>query len=594
LTLPILILLGVLGLALILFTTEWIPPDVTALGVLLALILTRLVPAETAFAGFGSETVLMLLGLLILTAGLVRTGVVDLAGGALLRYTADQPRRQLVVVMLGAATLSAFMSNTASTAFFLPVVIGLARRTGVSASRLLLPLAFASILTSSVTLISTSTNLVVSGLIRQYDLPPIGMFELTPVGLPIAAVGLAYMLTVGARLLPNRDAGEDGLDAYTARLYLTEVLILPNSPLIGRTLAQSGLGSDLDLNVVRVVRGEDQYLAPEADMRLEDGDTLLVEGRRERVLQVKDRAGIDIRADVTLAGPDLQSDDVRLVEVIILPRSPLIGRTLRGFRFRERYGLQVLALSRMGDLSQRKISQVPLRMGDLLLVQGPLARLQRLAGEGTVRVLGSADDPRPNVRRAPLALAIFGLALIAAALNWLSLPVALLLGAFACFVTRCLTPEEAYREVEWKALILVGCMLALGAAMANTGAAALIAGWIVGALGGGGPLGLLTAFFVLTVLLTQPMSNQAAAAVVLPIALATALQLNLNPRTFAMMIAVAASTSYLTPLEPACLMVYGPGRYRFMDFLKVGAPLTVLIYAVALALVPLVWPLTGS
>jgi di/tricarboxylate transporter len=351
------------------------------------------------------------------------------------------------------------------------------------------------------------------------------------------------------------------------------------------------LGEDLELTVLRVMRGSDQTLTPQARTRLEAGDVLLVEGRREQILKVKDTAGIDIKADVLLSDPSLQTNETGLAEFILLPRSPLIGRSLKGYQFRERFGLQVLGLSRLSESVGRKLSQVPLRLGDVLLVQGRRANLAALASSGTVQVVSAVDEKRPNVRRAPLALVIFAGALLAATFNWLSLPVALLAGAFLAFVTRCITPEEAYREVEWKALILIGCMLALGTAMQRTGAAELLAGWIAGRVGPTNPLWLLTAFFALTVLLTQPMSNQAAAVVVLPVALQTAAALDLNPRTFAMMIAVAASCSYLTPLEPACLMVYGPGRYRFMDFLRVGALLTFLIYALAIGLVPLVWPL---
>jgi di/tricarboxylate transporter len=590
-TAPILLLGLIIAAALILFAFEWIPADVTALGVLLALILTGLVPAADAFAGFGSDTVLMLLGLLILTGTLVRTGVVDLAGRAVLRYANDNPQRLPGVIMGVTATLSAFVSNTAATAFFLPVTLGLSRRANLSPAQLLMPLAFAAILSSSVTLVSTSTNLVVSGLMTSAGLDPMGMFELTPVGIPIALAGLAYMLTIGRKLLPRHTpAGDDG-DGFAVRPYLTEIVILPKSPLAGKTLAEARLGEDLELTVLRVIRGGDQTLTPQAQTRLELGDELLVQGRREHILKVKDTAGIDIKADVRLSDPSLQTNETGLAEFILLPRSPLIGRSLKGYQFRERFGLQVLGLSRLGPGVGRKLSQVPLRLGDVLLVQGRRANLAALATSGTVQVVSAVDEKRPNVRRAPLALVIFAASLLAATFNWVALPVALLAGAFLAFVTRCITPEEAYREVEWKALILIGCMLALGTAMQRTGAAELLAGWIAGRFGPANPRWLLTAFFALTVLLTQPMSNQAAAVVVLPVALQTAVALDLNPRTFAMMIAVAASCSFLTPLEPACLMVYGPGRYRFVDFLRVGALLTLIIYAIAIGLVPLVWPL---
>ena len=584
------LLLFILAASLVLFSLERVPADVTALGVLLSLILTGLLPADQAFAGFGSATVMMTLGLLILTATLLRTGVVEMTGRAILRRTGSDPNRLFVVIVVASAVVGAFMSNTASTAFFVPITIGLAQRARISASKLLMPLAFASILTSSVTLVSTSTNIIVSGLMTKYDLSPMGMFELAPVGVPIAVAGLIYMFVVGRRLIPDRSHPDELSEGFGIRPYLTEIMILPDSPLIGKTLDEWGLGKDLDLTVLRVIRDKSRHLAPRAETVLEEGDVLLVEGQRDDILKIKDSSGIDIKADVKLSDPDLQTEDMRLVEVILLARSPLIRRTLKSFRFRERYGLQVLALNRHGETLRRKISQVGLRMGDVLLIQGDRANIAALEDDKTFSILGAVEDKRPNLRQAPIAIAIFVGALAAATLGILPLPVAVLLGTLLAFLTRCITPEEAYREVEWKAVILIGSMLALGAAMESTGAAKFLAAQFVNLAGRTEPAWLLTAFFILTVLLTQPMSNQAAAVVVVPIAIQTALQLDLNPRTFAMMIALAASCSYLTPLEPSCLMVYGPGRYRFIDFLKVGSLLTVLIYVIAIVLVPLVWP----
>mgnify|MGYP000273483355 CR=1 FL=1 len=586
----IVLLLLILAVALVFLSFEWVPADVVALGILLALVLTGLVPADRAFTGFGSDTVMVFLGLLIMTAALLRTGVVDQAGRWILRRAGKDPQRLLVLVVIAVATLGAFISNTASTAFFLPVVMAIAARTSTSPSKLLMPLAFGSILTSSVTLISTSTNIVVSGLMQQTGLPPIHMFEMSPVGIPIAVVGIAYVLTLGRRLMPDRS--QAGLEpSFGLGPYLTEVVVAPNSRLIGKTLRESGLGSELDLTVVKIVREKTRYLAPRANMRLEQDDVLLVEGRRQDVLKIKDVAGIDIKADVDLADPDLQAEDVRLVEGILLPGSPLIGRTLRSHQFRERYGLQVLAIHRHDETLTAKLSTVRLRMGDVLLLQGDQHVLAGVEGNRSFRILGLVDEPRPKVHRARTAVVVFASALLLGTLKVVSLPVAMLLGALGAFLTGCITPEEAYREVEWKVIILVGSMLALGAAMEATGTAQYLAAQVVRLAAETSPVWLLAAFFALTVLLTQPMSNQAAAVVVLPVAIQAALQLQLNPRTFAMMVAVAASCSYMTPLEPSCLMVYGPGRYRFVDFIKVGLPLTAVIGAIAVVLVPRVWPL---
>jgi di/tricarboxylate transporter len=456
-----------------------------------------------------------------------------------------------------------------------------------------MPLAFASILTSSVTLISTSTNLVVSGLMTSYGLAPMGMFELAPVGVPIAVVGIAYMFFVGRRLIPDRTAPAELIESFGVRSYLTEVLVLPDSPLAGKTLGQSGLGAELDLNVLRIVRDEQEFLAPSARRTLRAGDVLLVEGAREQILKIKDTAGIEIRADVELADPNLTSEETALVEALVPPGSPLLGRTLRGMRFRDRYDLQVLGLNRHGRNILSRLSRTALRAGDVLLVQGRRAGIAALEHEQVLSVLGAIEGRRLDRPRALRSAAIFAGAIAVGTFALLPLPVAVLLGAFTMLATRCAAPEDAYRRVEWRVVILIACMLALGAAMDRTGTATWVAAQVVGWVQGLHPRWLLTGFFFLCIALTQPMSNQAAAAVLLPIAIQTATQLGLEPRSFAMMIAVAASCSYLTPLEPACLMVYGPGRYRFFDFFRVGAPLTLLVYLVAILLVPLVWPLQG-
>ncbi|MGE5223549.1 MAG: SLC13 family permease [Omnitrophica WOR_2 bacterium] len=591
LTIQIVLFLLVLVAALVLFALEKFSVDVIALGVLAVITLLGLVPRNEAFAGFGSDTVILILGLLILTAALERTGVVELTGRAILRRTGSDPTRLLVIITAVSAVLGAVMSNTATVAFFLPIVMGLARRARLSASRLLMPLAFASILSSSVTLVSTSTNIIISGLMTRYKMAPMSMFEMAPVGIPITLAGLVYLLLIGKRMIPDRaDSGQLSED-FGLRSYLTEILIMPGSFLIGKTLAESGLGRDLDLTVMQVVREKSKYMAPDAKLCLQEGDILLVEGSRVQILKIKDTSGIDIKADVKLSDPELLSKDMGLIEVILMPRSPLIGRTLKGIRFRENYGLQVLAINRGEGTLRRKISQVVLRMGDVLLLQGHRANLSILQEDKTFQILGVIDDRRPNVRRAPLAISIFAGVLILSALNLIPLSLSVIIGVVVAFLTRCITPEEAYREVEWKALILIGSMLAVGTAMEYTGTAKFLAGHLAGLGGSSHPYWLLSAFFIVTVLLAQPMSNQGAAVVIIPIAIQTALHLGFNPRTFAMMVAVAAPCSYLTPLEPACLMVYGPGRYKFVDFLKVGSLLTVVIFVISIFLVPLIWPL---
>lgn len=587
------LLLSILMLGIVMFWWERVSPDVTALGILLALVITRLLPMESAFTGFGSHTVILILGLLILTAALRRTGVVDVVGRVMMRHAGQHPVQILFLLMVAAGILSALMSNTAATAFFLPIVFSVAQRTGIGPSRLLMPLAFASILSSSITLVSTSTNVVVSGMMREQGMEPMGLFELTPVGIPIALAGLVYMLVVGRYLVPSRPNEGDAVERFGLRPYLTEIVVTPNSALSGKTLEQAKIGASLGLTVLQVVRDKHVFLQPAADTMLLDRDVLLVEGSQEDILRVKDIAGVEIKADVRLSDPELEKHDLALVEAILLPGSPLIDRTLKGYRFRERFGLQVLGLNHRGVKVVRKMSEVPLRVGDVLLLQGRREVIARMRDERAFQILGRMElmeTLRPNRSRAPVAIGAFVGALTLAALDIMPLAVAGMLGVVIVFATRCISPAEAYAIVEWRVIVMIASLLGLGTAMQATGTAEYLAGLIVTGLGDAGPRWLLAGFFVLTVLLTQPMSNQAAAIVVLPVALQAAVLSDLNPRQFAMMIAIAASCSYLTPLEPSCAMVYGPGGYRFRDFVRVGAPLTILIFAIALYLVPRLWP----
>lgn len=586
------LVLILLVLLIIFFALDIVPLDVIALALLSALLVLGIVKPEEAFAGFGSDTVMMIAGLFVMTEALVRTGVVESMGRTLHAAGGNNAYWLAILIMTTVAVLSAFISNTAATAVFVPAVIALAKRAEVSPSKLLMPLAFASILTSSVTLISTSTNIVISGLMTARGMAPMSMFELAPVGIPITVAGLAYMFTLGMRLLPDR-AEQSLEEGYHLRDYLTEVVVLPDSPLVGKTLGESKLESEFDLALLGIIREEGRQMIPRRRHVLQAGDLLLVEASADDIIRIKDTAGLEIRADLKLPEEPFNQEDTQLVEVMIMPRSGVRGRTLNGLRFRDRFRLTVLALNRRGVTLRSKLSRVPLRLGDVLLLQGAREDIQRLTAEGAFTLLSDISERRPRSPKAKYALLIFAVAIAAGTFKVLPFAAAVVIGAFLMLAVRALTPEEAYTTIEWRIIVLIGAMIAFGTAMERSGTASFLAQQIVGLAGGYGPETLLAAFFILTIILTQPMSNQAAALVLLPVAIETANSLQLNPRAFAMMIAVAASCSYLTPLEPSCVLVYGPGRYKFADFFKVGALLTVIIFVIAMLLVPRVWPLAA-
>jgi di/tricarboxylate transporter len=589
-TLSIGYVFGLLALGLVLFAWERWSIDAVALILLLGLAIPGLLTPTEAVAGFADSTIIVLISLFVLTAGVVKTGVVERLGLRLAAVGGENPVRLTQFILIAVTVISAFFSNTVTTAVFLPIVVGLARRSALPLSRVLMPLAFASMLSSPVTLISTSTNLLISGQLPKFGLEPIGFFEMAPAGIAITVVGMLYLLYVAPRLIPDRVGGEE-TDTRSLRRYLTEVRVTKNSTLHGRTLAQSQLGSTMDLNVVGIVRGDTKMLAPGPEAELREGDVLMIEGRAEDILLVKDAAGVEIRPDVELSAPDLESEEVRMVEAMVLPDSPLTGRTLREAELRDRTGLTVLAVHTAGgpDLVE-KISRLILKPSDVLLLQGSERDLRRVRRDELL-LLEDVSAHHPRSRRGRRSAAIFVGAVALGATGVLPLPIAFLTGGLLMVLTRCLTPEEAYEAVNWRMMVLIGSMIGFGLAMEKTGAAAFLARSIVSATSGMGTLALLAGFYVVTSLLTQPMSNQGAALVILPVAMRVAHELSINPRTMAMMITFAASCSFLTPLEPSCVLVYGPGRYRFFDFTKVGGLLTLLIFLMSMVLIPIFWPL---
>lgn len=590
-TLDIALFLALFVIALVLFAFEWVAADVTALGLMLALVVLGLLEPAEAFAGFGSETVLMILGLLILTETLTNTGMIDLTGHYLLTLVGDNRRRLRATMLVAPAVMSAFISNTASAAFFLPIALGLANRIRLSPAKLLMPLAFSAILAGSTTFIGTSTNLVVSGLMQQHGLTPISMFELTPVGLPILVAGLIYMAFVGLRLIPDRTGPAEDSDTFDSDLYFTEITILAEAPLVGQTIEESVLMSELQLGMLQLQRGG-RALKPLADTVLRAGDTLIVEGTRADALRLPQVSGIEVSGKIEALETYIKNGNVRTAEVVVLPGSPLVGRTIKGLRLRQRFEFQILAVRRAGEVRHSKIGRLMFNVGDVLLITIPQDNLSLMENERYFRVLNLIDMPYQTNGKAWLASAIFAGALLAAISGLLPISVAVMSGALLAFLTGCITPEEAYRNIQWKTVILIGSMLAFGRAMQQTGTADYLATHITDLPITDSPLLLLAGFFALAVILTQPMSNQAAAAVLIPIALQTATLLNYNPRPFAITIALAASASFITPLEPASLLVYNAGRYRFMDFIRVGGFLTLIIFVIVIVLVPLIWPLT--
>lgn len=587
-TTDIALFLALLLTGLAIFSLDLFAADVTALGLMLALVVFGLLDPDEAFAGFGSDTVIMIMGLLILTETLVSTGMIDLVGQRLLEAVGSRPRHVFLLLLIAPSLMSAFISNAASVAFFLPIALGVANRLNISPSRLLMPLAFSAILAGSTTFIGTSANLVVSGMMQQNGYAPIAMFEMTPVGVPILLVGIGYMVLLGTRLIPDRTPKTDDGASFDTELFFTELHIPPGSPAIGKTIEDVLLQGEISLGMLELLRSQ-RSLKPLANTVLEPNDTLIVEGTRADMLRLPRLDAIEISGKMQELEAYTSSGTAQLAEVVVLPGSPLVGRTIKGLRLRERFHLQILAVRRAGVLRHSKIGRLILNLGDVLLVSIPQDNLRLMERDRYLRVLDLIDNGNDDTTLARRASVIFVGTLLLAITGLLPISVAVMIGVLLMFLTHCITPEEAYRNIQWKTIIVVGSMLAFGRAMQTTGTADYLAEQIAQLPITQSPTLLIGAFFWLTVALTIPMSPQAAAAVLVPVALQTATLMNYDPRPFAITIALADSASFITPLSPASVIIYSAGRYKFTDFMRVGGLLTLLIFVVVIVLVPLVW-----
>ncbi|MCB1024587.1 MAG: SLC13 family permease [Acidobacteria bacterium] len=594
---PIAIVLILLLVALVLFATEKIPVDVVGIILVIGLVLTGVLTAKEGVAGFGDDIIITIAGLFVLTGGLVKTGLVDLIGRRLYKIAGDSELFLTALIMIVAAVSAAVLKNTTTTAMFVPVVMGLANRAKIPPSKLLMPLAFGAILGGSCTLIGTSTNLAVSGAFQRYGYEPFSMFELTPVGIITLLVGLLYMLFIGRKLLPRR-GGEDSLtEKYAIREYISEVIVLPNSHLVGKTLNEADLSSEFDLSVLGIIRGDaDSRIIPLPEVEVRSEDILIVKGSIADILRIKEDASLKIKADFVLNDDLLESGEVELFEVMVMKDSQLVGQTLQTLNFRQAYDLTVLAINHHGETIFSKISDVELKFGDVLLVQGKRRKIEPFVVDREMLLLEDVSASSMRIEKRKWAIAAFGLFLtlsLSKVVTGYSIPltIAVLLGVLVLLATKTVRYAELYSLINFPLLVLIACMMSFGVAMENTGTDKFLAGLIETNFGDFGGTAVLAGFFILTVVLTQPMSNQAAALVVLPVAVKTALALGLNPRTFAIAITYAASFSFITPLEPACVLVYTPGRYKFMDFVKIGSILTVVVFIVSMVLVPIFWPL---
>ena len=619
---PIVIVLSLLVLAVVLFATRALPVDLVTIFLLLALVLTGILDTAQAFAGFSSQIIIILGSIFVINGALLEGRVLDVVSTWLLRVAGGSTNKLLLTTMSVVSGLSGFMNNTAVTSLFIGPTMSVARKLKTSPSKLLMPVCFASILGGTCTLIGTSTNVAVSGEIqRQHEAglvewiaqggndlnndgeldsldylmhaeinkikiyKPLGLFEITPLGLLIMGVGIVYLMVIGRKLLPDYP-DESLAEDFNIREYVSEIVVMSGSKLVGELVFKSSL-AQMDFQIIKILRKKKSFV-PNARSKFEENDVLLISGRIDDLMSVKDASGIEIKAEVKLEDESLQTEETKIAELLITPKSTLIRHSLKEANFRQRFGLAVLAIYRHGQVLGRKLGVIKLRAGDLLLVQGSKERLQALEDDTNLVRLEVNEAPSADRRRKGLmALTFFGFAVLAGGFNLAPLPVCFLSAAAMTVATGCITMQKAYEVIDWRVLIVIGGMTAFGAAMRESGTANWLAGGIQSFFES--PRMILAGFILLTMFLTQTMSNAAAALVVLPVAMQTAQTLDVSGQTYAVAVMLAASSSFVAPFEPACILVSGPGKYRFTDYLKAGLGLTLIMAFLVWFFVPLIW-----
>jgi len=592
-----LVTLIILGCAVALMLTDWIRADLVALSVVVVLALTGVLTPEQSVSGFSRPAVITIMAIFILADGLRRSGLTEHVGALLVRMGGTSETKLVVVVMMAGAFLSLFMNNIAAASVLLPAVSNAGRKAGISPSRLLMPLAFSTILGGMATLLTTS-NIVVGGILKEKNLQGFGPLDFLPFGMPVVIAGISYMAFLGRRMLPQENYLEkskhqnrsDFVTNYSLNERLFRARVPQGSWLAQRPLAESALREDYGVSVVAVESKGKTTLSPSPETRIDVGDVLVLEG------EVDDFRVRDIQPYLEILPPrewrdrDFRSSTMIVVEAMIPPRSKLIGLSLRSAHFRERFGMNVLVIGRAGEQISTDFANDPLQFGDALLLQGPRERLAVLRDEADLILLAYEEQEPEVTAKAKFAVGVMVLSFILAAIRPAWVTEILLAGAVAMLLVGVLSMDEAYRAIEWKSIFLIAGMLPLGLAMTESGAASTLAQRCIDVFGSGGPIVLLGGLMLLSILLTQAMTGAVVGAVIAPIAIHAARQVDADPRAIVMGVALATSMAFLTPFaHPVNVLVMGQAGYKAKDYLKAGLPLTVLALALVLLLLSALW-----
>ena len=582
----------ILVVTLYLLITQRIPVDVTAIGIIVVLMATRILPPLQAVLGFANPAVITVAAMLMVSQGMIRTGAVGFIGQKVIKYSKGNPRLSLIVTLLIVAAASAFINNTPVVVLFIPIILNLSCEYNLSPSKFLIPVSYASILAGTCTLIGTSTNIIISDLSVIQGYGGIGIFELSPLGIPIAVIGLAFLYFCAPILMPGHTTPTCEMEDREDKRYLAELSVPPNSPMVGQDSGPFFAKRYPTLVLFEIVRGPRIIPISDDSLPIASHDLILVKGSASDLIAILN----DTVAELPHADEDLNfsaaDQNTLIVELIIPPQSSLIGERLLDTHLQGDPNAHIIAIKRRRlHYSAQKIRSVRLMVGDIILVRCSINKLQQIRTEADFIIIEDVHHEIIHKRKARWAILIFT-GLIAAATSGLAdIMVCALTGVLLMVLTGCLNLRDAYRAIRGDVLLLIVGTIALGAAMEKTGATQLYAEWFLSPFKNTSPGVVLAGIILLTSISTQILSNNATAVLILPIAIATALALNVNPKPFIVAVCFGASACFASPIGyQTNLLVYGPGNYRFSDYLKLGIPLNILVIVMGSLLIPVFWP----
>lgn len=579
--------------AFVLFATDYVSFDVAAMILLFSLLVTGILTFEEGLSGISHPATVAIASMFVLSEGLRRTGILNKAGDYFSERLQENFNFWMFVMMLFISGMSAIMNNTAVVIIFIPILIGVASKIGVSASKLLMPISFAAIMGGITTLIGTSTNLLVASIAEERGAASFGMFDFAPIGIALLIAGYLFLFLFGFKMLPSRrsEKKEELTKDYQIQSYLTDVIIEPDSELVGHIFDKDKLAERFDLDVLRIIKPDSNRSAQRSDVEIEAGDILRIKGNPTELNKLLLNRGFTSRVAKDWEDVDLEQGRDTLIEAVVTPESSLEGSTLDSINFYERFGAIPLAIRQQGEVKRDDLGKIKISGGETLLLNLSTDRIQEVENNPTFMVASKLDVMDKRSDKTFIALGILLSVIIVAALEILPIAISAGAGVILMILTGCITTEEAYEAVNWKIIMLLAGVIPLGLAMDKTGAAALMAETLIDTLSGFGPRAMLAGFYLLTMFMSAIMSTNASAALVAPLAIQIADSIGVNPEPFVISVSYAASLTFLTPFgHHANTLVYGAGQYKFTDFTKVGLPINIIFWIIATMLIPVVWP----